>query len=540
MTIFQTLPRIAIGGVLLALAACGQSPSGTGGGYSEAPVRSAVVASASARARAMPMPPPMMSMMSKPLPAAGDRFREVALNTWQPVAEQPVSTFSLDVDTASYAFVRRQLREGRLPPRDAVRVEEMVNYFPYDYPTPTSAAKPFRPTVTITPSPWNPGAQLMHIGLKGWDLPHTQRPRANLTFLIDVSGSMEPPDRLPLIKSTLHQLGQSLRPDDTISIVIYAGQSGVALPPTKGSELKTIFAVVDSLVAAGGTAGGAGIQQAYSLAEQTFDPAAVNRVILATDGDFNVGESDPRRLEELIAAKRKTGIYLTILGVGEGNFNDALMQRLAQAGNGQAAYLDSLAEARKVLIEELGSTMFPIAEDVKIQVEFNPAQVAEYRLIGYETRALARADFNNDKVDAGEVGSGHSITAIYEFRPVGAAGLLNEPLRYKTETAKDQTASQELAFLRLRYKQPHGQASALIEQPVTGRNAVTTLEAAPENVRFAVAVAGFAQMLRKDESMTTQNWDSIAALAESARGRDPYGWRAEFVQMVRLAQSLTR
>ncbi len=476
-------------------------------------------------------------------PPAGDRFPEAAPNKWQAADEQPVSTFSIDVDTASYAFVRRMLREGRLPPRDAVRIEEMVNYFPYDYPGPDSATEPFRASATVLPSPWNEGARLLHVGLKGWDLPRAQRPRANLTFLIDVSGSMGSDDKLPLIQRALKQLGDGLRPEDSVAIVTYAGQSGVALPPTKGRDLKTILAAVRKLGAGGSTAGEAGIRMAYDLAEQMFDPQAVNRVILATDGDFNVGEFDPRRLEELIAEKRRTGVYLTILGVGQGNLNDAMMQRLAQAGNGQAAYIDSLLEARKVWIEELGSTMFPIADDVKIQVEFNPAQVAEYRLIGYETRLLDRTDFSNDKIDAGEIGSGHSVTALYEFRPVGAPGLLNEPLRYGN-TGGDAALipaaahAEELAFLRLRYKQPRGEKSALIEHPVTEANAVARIGEAPGDVRFAVAVAGFGQMLRRDESVDGLNWDDVVRLAQDSRGADPHGWRAEFVQLVRLAQGL--
>jgi len=546
----RSMAVLAVGGVLLALGACESAPeqqatasATTSGSAPErqtmAPPSPAMMAPGAALSRGYPLQPPVFMVA----PPDGERFPEAALSKWKAAAEQPVSTFSIDVDTASYAFVRRNLREGRLPPRDAVRVEEMVNYFPYDYPAPESAAEPFRPTVTVLPSPWNTGARLLHIGLKGWDVPRAQRPRANLTFLIDVSGSMQPSDRLPLVKSALQQLGEGLRPDDTVAIVTYAGQTGVALPPTKGSEAKSILAAVNGLGAGGSTAGAAGIQKAYELAEQMFDPQAVNRVILATDGDFNVGERDPRRLEEFITAKRKTGVYLTILGVGTGNLNDALMQRLAQAGNGQAAYLDSLLEARKVWIQELGSTMFPIADDVKIQVEFNPAQVAEYRLVGYETRMLARADFANDKVDAGEVGCGHSITALYEFRPVGAPGALNEPLRYGAAmpTAESTTArSDELAFLRLRYKQPRGETSALMERPVTARDAQSSLEAAPEDVRFAVAVAGFAQMLRKDDSLGNASWDGIAQLADGARGRDPHGWRAEFVQLVRVAQSLAK
>ncbi len=519
----------ATAGLLVLLTACESETdyakaSGAGG-------KSAQTAAAAPRLletmqyRAAPAPGSMVVVAPPP---AGDRFPAADPNKWQASDKDPVSTFSIDVDTASYAYVRRLLREGQLPPRDAVRVEEMVNYFPYAYPGPASAAEPFRASVTVLPSPWNEGARLLHVGLKGWDLPHAQRPRANLTFLIDVSGSMASDDKLPLIQKALQQLGEGLRPDDTVAIVTYAGQSGVALPPTKGREIKSIMAAVKDLGAGGSTAGEAGIRKAYDLAEQMFDAEAVNRVILATDGDFNVGEFDPRRLEELIAEKRRTGVYLTILGVGQGNLNDTLMQRLAQAGNGQAAYIDSLLEARKVWIEELGSTMFPIADDVKIQVEFNPAKVAEYRLVGYETRLLERADFSNDRVDAGEIGSGHSVTALYEFRPVGAPGILNEPLRYGQNTfeAKLMPAaakSGELAFLRLRYKQPRGEKSALIERPVTETDGVARISDAPEDVRFAVAVAGFGQMLRKDESVDSLHWDDVARLARGARGEPPGG-----------------
>lgn len=469
-----------------------------------------------------------------------DRFAEAPANGWQSVAEAPVSTFSLDVDTASYAFARRQLRDGHLPPKAAVRVEEMVNYFPYAYAGPEKREDVMRATATVVPSPWKPGAKLLHVGLKGWDVARTSRPRANLTFLIDVSGSMAPDDRLPLIQKALHQLGEGLRGDDKVAIVTYAGEAGIRLPPTSGSDLPTIMAAVDSLRASGGTAGGAGITTAYGLAEGMFDRNAINRVILATDGDFNLGETNPKRLEEIIAGKRRSGIYLTVLGVGIGNLNDALMQRLAQAGNGQAAYLDSILEARKVFIEEMGSTMVPLADDAKIQVEFNPALVSEYRLVGYETRMLKTTDFANDRVDAGEIGSGHSVTAIYEFMPKGAANSLVEPLRYgkPKKLAAAAIKSNEYAFVKLRHKAPGGTESRLTSWPVGHNNERASLADSATDLRFSVAIAGFAQMLRGEVDATPAAWDATIALADGARGADPQGWRAEAVQLMRAAKGL--
>ena len=426
-----------------------------------------------------------------------DQFRETDANTWQAVDSAPVSTFSIDVDTASYAYVRRMLREGHLPPVDAVRVEEMVNYFPYDYSAPKSAEEPFRSSVTIAPSPWNEGARIMHIGIKGWDIPHNKRPAANLTFLIDVSGSMGSEDRLPLIQKSLIQLTETLRSDDRISIVTYSGgAASISLAPTKGSDISAILGAIATLDAGGSTAGADGIQTAYRLAESMYDADAVNRVILATDGDFNVGEDNPRRSGT--ADRRQAQIRCLPDHSGCGVTATSMM-RLCNASprraNGQAAYLDSLLEARKVWVEELGSTMFPIADDVKIQVEFNPAQVAEYRLVGYETRLLSRSDFNNDRVDAGEVGSGHAVTAIYEYRPVGASGTLNAPLRYGQTASGAQPADtdhgDEIAFLKIRYKEPKGAVSQLISLPVTQAAATSSLQDASDEVRFSVAVAGF-------------------------------------------------
>jgi Ca-activated chloride channel family protein len=455
------------------------------------------------------------------------------------VAEQPVSTFSIDVDTASYAYVRRVLHSGHLPPREAVRVEEMVNYFSYAYPAPESRAEPFRVTTTVVPSPWAAENRLLHVAVRGYDIERAARPRANVVLLIDVSGSMGPQDRLPLLQKAFRLFAEQLRADDRVAIVVYAGHARVVLEPTPGAHKDRILDAIDDLRAGGSTAGADGLQRAYRLAERHFDPEAVNRVILATDGDFNVGISDPRELERFIARKRKTGIYLSIFGVGLGNLNDALMQKLAQAGNGNAAYIDSLLEARRALAEQLGSTMFPIANDVKVQVEFNPAQVSSWRLIGYETRALRREDFNDDRVDAGDVGAGHTITALYEITPVGAESSRVDALRYQREAprAERPVRADELAFVKLRYKLPGGESSRLMQLPVRA-GSVAALGAAAAEVRFAVAVAAFGQRLRGESALDGFGYGAIAELASRARGADADGLRAEFVRLVRMAETL--
>ena len=479
-----------------------------------------------------------------PQPAAEpsrDRFATAEVNPVKSVAAEPVSTFSIDVDTASYTLARRALNAGRLPARDSVRVEEMINYFPYAYPAPDSAEMPFKPTVTVLPSPWNPANKLVHIAIKGYDLKSTERPRANLVFLVDISGSMQPADRLPLLKNAFRMLLENLKPEDTVAIVTYASGSDVRLPPTRVIDKWKILAAIESLNAGGSTHGAAGITDAYKVAEASFDKAAVNRVILATDGDWNVGITDKDQLQKFIEAKRDTGIYLSILGVGMGNHNDALMQALAQNGNGVAAYIDTLSEARKVLVEEASSTLFPIAKDVKIQIEFNPARVSEYRLIGYETRALKREDFNNDKVDAGDIGSGHTVTAIYEVTPVGAPGVV-DGLRYGKEAAKPASAPAgapdgEYAFLKIRHKLPKEDASRLLTLPVTPTLEALSIATASAEVRFSVAVAAFGQLLRGQPYLKSFGYDDVIALANSARGEDAYGYRAEFVGLVRLAKS---
>lgn len=467
-----------------------------------------------------------------------DKFSQKEPSPVKSVAAEPVSTFSLAVDTASYAFARRMVNAGRLPPKDSVRAEEFINYFPYAYPQPESAATPFKPTVTITPSPWNPQNRLVHVAVQGYALHSAQRPRANLVLLMDVSGSMTPEDRLPLVKNAMRLLVEELQPDDTIGVVTYASGSGVALEPTKVAEKEKILAAIAGLGADGSTAGAQGIIDAYRLAEAHFDKNAVNRIILSTDGDFNVGVTDPRELQAFVERKRKSGIFLSILGVGQDNYNDALMQKLAQHGNGVAAYVDTLNEARKVLVEQASSTLFPIAKDVKVQMEWNPARVSEYRLIGYETRNLRREDFNNDEVAASAIGSGLTVTAIYEVTPAGAEKL-NDELRYgkKTEPRAAETGSGEWGFLKLRYKLPKEDASRLIALPIEDSMAKKSLSEASDDVRFSIAAVAYAQLLEGAPYLKGYGYDDVAALAQGAKGEDRFGYRAEFVNLVRLAKS---
>ena len=468
-----------------------------------------------------------------------DRFSRFDANPVKVTAEEAVSTFSIDVDTASYGFVRASLQKGVLPQQDAVRTEELVNYFPYDYAPPDSRETPFAAHVSLMPAPWNEANRLLHVGIKGYVADRSEAPRANLVFLIDTSGSMNQPDKLPLLINSLKLLVSTLAPDDTVAIVTYAGSAGMALAPTRADERGKIVASLERLGAGGSTAGAEGIRQAYLLAEQHFVEDGVNRVILATDGDFNVGITDPDELESYIARQRDSGVFLSVLGFGMGNYNDELMQRLAQNGNGNAAYIDSLSEARKVLVEEATSTLFPIAKDVKIQVEFNPVAVSEYRLIGYETRKLRREDFRNDKVDAGEIGVGHTVTAIYEVTPAGSGAERMAPLRYQNpEGAPSGTAFEdEIAYMRIRYKLPDGDTSTELVRPVTRSDTFESVNAAPQDARFAAAVAAFGQLLRGGQYTGEFGYDDVIALAQGARGDDPFGYRTEFVSLVRLAQS---
>lgn len=459
-----------------------------------------------------------------------EAYPYAAPNPIKIVTEDPVSTFSIDVDTAAYAIVRNSLMNGTMPPLGAVRIEEMVNYFPYSYPAPEGDA-PFRPTVTVADTPWNPNTQLVHIGIQG-TLPAVEdRPPLNLVFLIDTSGSMDAPNKLPLLKQNFRLMLGQLRPEDEVAIVTYAGIAGQVLAPTPASDRSTIMAALDRLDAGGSTAGQEGLQQAYAVAEAMAADGEIGRVLLATDGDFNVGIHDPDELKKYIGGKRDSGTYLSVLGFGRGNLDDATMQALAQNGNGQAAYIDTLSEAQKVLVDQLTGALFPIANDVKIQIEFNPTQIAEYRLIGYETRALNREDFNNDKVDAGDIGAGHAVTAIYEVTPVGSPAILNDPLRYQTDAAT--TGGDELGWFKLRYKSPGDSESQLIEAPITAGGMATA------DMNFAFAIAGFGQLLTGAKYLGNWGWDDAIALANANRGEDAFGYRTEAVQLMRLAQSLS-
>ncbi len=468
-----------------------------------------------------------------------DQFEAFEENTVKLVAQEPVSTFSVDVDTASYSFVRRMLNQGVLPQVDAVRAEELINYFDYDYPLPESSTQPFQPTVAVSAAPWAEGRRLLHIGIKGFDITPAEKPRSNLVFLLDVSGSMNSPDKLPLVKQSMELLLTSLNPDDTVAIAVYAGAAGTVLEPTPVKDKQKILNAMNSLSAGGSTAGAQGIRLAYELAQSTFQKNAINRVILATDGDFNVGITNQRELQSFIERKRDEGIFLSVLGFGQGNYQDALMQTLAQNGNGVAAYIDTLSEAQKVLVDEATSTLFPIAKDVKIQVEFNPAMVAEYRLVGYETRHLNREDFNNDAVDAGDIGAGHTVTAIYEITPVDSDARYIDESRYAAQRQPDPAASGEYGYLKIRYKLPDENTSRLITRPIT---VADTVELVGEGVRvreagFATAVAGFAQLLKGGRYTGDYSYDQVIELAQRSRGEDRYGYRTEFVQLVRKAKT---
>ncbi|CAN7582625.1 vWA domain-containing protein [Mesorhizobium caraganae] len=469
-----------------------------------------------------------------------DRIEDFKTNPVHAALQDPVSTFSIDVDTASYSFVRGSLKQGYLPQADTVRVEEMVNYFPYDWKGPDSASTPFNSTVSVMPTPWNGHTKLMHVAIKGFDVKPVEQPKANLVFLIDVSGSMDEPDKLPLLKSAFRLLVSKLKADDTISIVTYAGDAGTVLMPTKVTEKDKILNAIDNLTPGGSTAGEAGIKEAYKLAQQSFVKDGINRVMLATDGDFNVGQTDDEDLKRLIEQERKTGVFLSVFGFGRGNLNDQMMQTIAQNGNGTAAYIDTLAEAEKVLVEDASSTLFTIAKDVKIQVEFNPNKVSEYRLIGYETRALNREDFNNDRVDAGDIGSGHSVTAIYEITPKGSGGEQMDPLRYGQATVNNGGVANadEYAFVKIRYKLPNEDISKLITTPVTSANEVQSFDQASTDQRFSVAVAAFGQKLRDEDATAKFGYDKIMEIATAARGADPFGYRSEFLSLVRLASAL--
>lgn len=469
-------------------------------------------------------------------------------NEFAAALQNPLSTFSIDVDNASYSNMRRFLTMQQLPPKDAVRSEEFINYFRYDYPQPSAkGGEPFSVNTEISSCPWNAAHKLVHIGLQGREIPMAQLPPTNLVFLIDVSGSMDSPEKLPLLKEAFTMLTKQLRAQDRVAITVYAGNAGVVLPSTDGNDKSRILAALDKLSAGGSTAGGEGIKLAYSLAKQHFIKGGNNRVILATDGDFNVGVSSEGDLVRLIEQERESGVFLTVLGFGMGNYKDSKMEKLADKGNGNYAYIDNRREAERVLVGQMSGTLFTIAKDVKIQVEFNPSAVQAYRLIGYENRMLAKEDFNNDKKDAGEIGAGHTVTALYEIVPVGVAwqnpsgNTAVDPLKYQTPQAPHENkrlanASSEMMTVKIRYKEPDGAVSKLIERPVP--NVDAPLQAASNNFKFSAAVAEFAMILRESPFKANSTYTQVLSLARESLGKDPDGYRAEFVRLVETAQML--
>ncbi len=491
-------------------------------------------AAAPASAAYLPMPPPPWTPAP---PANREEYAGLDDNPVRRASEHPVSTFSVDVDTGSYSNVRRMLRAGVRPPPDAVRAEEFINYFSYGHPAPATREVPFRVTTEIAPAPWAPGRHLLMVGIRGYDVPKAQLPPANLVFLVDTSGSMESPDKLPLLRQAFGALTDQLRAQDRVSIVAYAGSAGLVLPPTPGDRKGEILAALERLQAGGSTNGGAGIELAYAMARQGHVEGGANRVILATDGDFNVGTVGRDALEALVADQRRSGIALTTLGFGTGNYNDAMAERLADAGDGNHAYIDTLLEARKVLVEEMSSTLLTIARDVKVQVEFNPAVVAEYRLVGYANRMLREEDFANDRVDAGDIGAGHEVTALYEIALAGSGGERLPALRYGGGAAHPTAHGGELAHLRLRYKLPAGGPSRLIEVPLRRED----IRPQPgEALRFAATVAAFADALRGGKHLGDWDWDAISASARATRGDDSWGLRAEFATLVEAGRVATR
>lgn len=472
-----------------------------------------------------------------PAPEQRESYAHAAENRFLSPSVSPLSTFSIDVDTASYANMRRFLRDGAKPPKDAVRTEELVNYFHYNYPEP-DGEHPVSITTELASCPWQPQHKLARIGLKAKSIDVAKLPPANLVFLLDVSGSMSSPDKLPLLQKAFSLLAEQLRPQDEVSIVVYAGAAGTVLKPTSGKEKNRILEAINQLRAGGSTAGAQGIQLAYNTARANFKPDGNNRVILATDGDFNVGVSTESELIRLIEAERKSGIYLTLLGFGTGNLQDSKMEALAKHGNGNYAYVDSLLEARKVLVQEMGATLLTLAKDVKLQIEFNPARVKAYRLIGYENRLLNAEDFNDDKKDAGEMGAGHTVTALYEIVPAGVEGTLPsvDELKYQKTQATAKGNSSELLTVKLRYKAPKQETSKLLSQALN--DSQNTMAAASADLRFAAAVAEFSMLLRDSEFKATASFDQVVELAGNSLGRDPNGHRAEFLYLVKQARNL--
>jgi len=472
---------------------------------------------------------------------AGDQYDHLVENPFRAVKDHPLSTFSIDVDTASYANVRRfLLDEGQLPPPDAVRIEEMINYFHYDYAGPEDDV-PFATHIAAAGCPWQPDHRLVRIGLKGKEFPSEERPESNLVFLLDVSGSMNSPDKLPLLKAGMRLLAEQMRENDRVAIVVYAQAEGLVLPSTSGARREEILAALEQLEAGGSTNGGAGIELAYRIARENFIPEGVNRVLLCTDGDFNVGTTSNGALVRMVEEKARSGVFLSVLGFGRGNLNDAMMETISNKGNGNYSYIDGISEARKVLVQQMGGTLITIAKDVKIQVEFNPARVAAYRLIGYENRILAAEDFNDDRKDAGEIGAGHTVTALYEVVPAGVEVDVPavDPLKYQAaaQPGDDEPAREDLLTLKLRYKAPDADKSKRLEFPVVDTG--TSFNEASPDFQFAAAVASFGMLLRNSRYKGTATYDAVLEIATAAQGPDVHGYRAELLEIVRRAKTLS-
>lgn len=467
-------------------------------------------------------------------------YDNIVENKFLAATQNPLSTFSIDVDEASYSNVRRYLENGSIPPAGAVRIEEMINYFDYDYTKPTNG-EPFTVNTEISECPWNPQHKLVHIGLQGKEIPVDNLPPSNMVFLVDVSGSMDEPNKLPLVQASMNMLVDQLREKDKVAIVVYAGSAGLVLPSTSGANKIKIKEAIDNLQAGGSTAGGEGIKLAYKTAKENFIKNGNNRIILATDGDFNVGASSDDDLVRMIEQERKSGVFLSVLGYGMGNYKDNKMQQLADKGNGNHSYIDNINEARKVLVNEFGSTLFTIAKDVKIQIEFNPSKVQAYRLVGYENRMLASEDFNDDNKDAGELGSGHTVTALYEVIPVGVKDDFTkavDPLKYQSNDKKIVSNTEEIMTIKLRYKKPDEDVSKLITHTVMDNH--TAVANTSDNFRFSAAVAEFGLLLRSSDYKQQSSYSQVVSMAKGARGMDDNGYRAEFIRLVQSATSLAK
>ena len=464
-----------------------------------------------------------------------ETYKAIDESGFKSTAKDPVTTFSADVDRASYSNVRRMLNYGQKPHKDAVRIEELINYFDYDYASPAEGGKtPLKATTTLSSCPWNPDNYLLRIGLQAKKIDLTKAPPSNIVFLIDTSGSMDEPNKMPLLKASFKLLLDNLRPEDRIAIVVYASQTGIALPSTPAKEKEKIFKVIDDLVASGSTAGGAGLQTAYEVAEKNFLPKGNNRIILATDGDFNVGISSRDELQQLVEEKRNNGIYISVLGYGMGNYRDDMAETIANKGNGNYAYIDNFTEAKKVLVNEFGGTLYTVAKDVKLQLEFNPQYVKEYRLVGYENRALANEDFEDDKKDAGEIGAGHTVTALYELIP--AKGATTDGLRYQKQVKEG--FANELAFLKIRYKDPVVKDAKSVEESTPIPFSLTDLTQTDDDYRFAAAVAEWGMLLRNSKYKAKSSYKQVIDLAKNAIGKDEEGYRKEFIRLVELSEKI--